>query len=80
MSITERLVRLERLTLPRADDSAVRVCFVGMAGFAAPSACEDALLQQDERDHPGERFRFFRLFAPDGRCLACGLYHIAEPT
>lgn len=80
MSIAERLVKLERLTLPRADDSAVRVCFVGMAGFAAPSQCEDLLLARDEAEHPGERFRFVRLFAPDGRCLACGLYHIAEPT
>ena len=81
-STIERLVKLERLTLPREGASAgIRVCFVGLSGFAAPSACEDALLAQDELEHPGEHVRFVRLFAPDGKCLNCGAYHYSgEPT
>ncbi len=81
-STIERLVKLERITLPRDGEHAgIRVCFVGLSGFAAPSACEDALLAQDEREHPGEHVRFIRAVAPDGKCLACGQYHhSSEPT
>jgi len=81
-STIERLVKLERLTLPRDGEGAgIRVCFIGLSGFSAPSGCEDLLLAQDELEHPGEHVRFVRLFEPDGRCLACGQYHhVGEPS